>query len=95
MNSGRVIWLNSEDPPSSFPRVSTALTEPDGLLAAGGDLSTERLLYAYRHGIFPWYDEGQPLLWWSPIRGAFSCLATIAFPGDRSANSNNPMPKSK
>jgi leucyl/phenylalanyl-tRNA--protein transferase len=40
--------------------------EPDGLLAAGGDLSSERLLYAYQHGIFPWYEEGQPVLWWSP-----------------------------
>jgi leucyl/phenylalanyl-tRNA--protein transferase len=42
------------------------LREPDGLLAAGGDLSPERLLAAYQQGIFPWYDEGQPLLWWSP-----------------------------
>jgi leucyl/phenylalanyl-tRNA--protein transferase len=40
--------------------------EPDGLLAAGGDLSSERLLCAYQHGIFPWYEEGQPVLWWSP-----------------------------
>ena len=66
MSNGRVIWLSGDDPPSSFPPVSSALAEPDGLLAAGGDLSSERLLYAYRHGIFPWYDEGQPLLWWSP-----------------------------
>jgi leucyl/phenylalanyl-tRNA--protein transferase len=66
MNSNRVIWLNADDPPDSFPPVTTALREPDGLLAAGGDLSTERLLYAYRNGIFPWYDDGQPLLWWSP-----------------------------
>lgn len=42
------------------------MREPDGLLAAGGDLTVERLLYAYRSGIFPWYDDGQPLLWWSP-----------------------------
>lgn len=42
------------------------MTEPNGLLAAGGDLSTERLLAAYARGIFPWYDEGQPILWWSP-----------------------------
>ena len=40
--------------------------EPDGLLAVGGDLSAERLLLAYRLGIFPWYSEGQPILWWSP-----------------------------
>ncbi|MCH9692971.1 MAG: leucyl/phenylalanyl-tRNA--protein transferase [Gammaproteobacteria bacterium] len=50
----------------AFPPVSRALQEPDGLLAAGGDLSSARLLYAYRHGIFPWYDDGQPILWWSP-----------------------------
>ena len=43
-----------------------ALTEPDGLLAAGGDLTEARLLYAYRNGIFPWFDDGQPILWWSP-----------------------------
>ena len=49
-----------------FPPVESALCEPDGLLAAGGDLSPERLLDAYRHGIFPWYGEGQPILWWSP-----------------------------
>lgn len=66
MSNNRVIWLGSDDPPNSFPPVSSALTEPDGLLAAGGDLNADRLLYAYRHGIFPWYDEGQPLLWWSP-----------------------------
>ena len=66
MSNGRVIWLNQDDPPDTFPPVSTALIEPDGLLAAGGDLSSERLLYAYQNGIFPWYDEGQPLLWWSP-----------------------------
>jgi len=42
------------------------LAEPDGLLAVGGDLSVERLLLAYRRGIFPWYDEGLPILWWSP-----------------------------
>ena len=49
-----------------FPSVETALAEPDGLLAAGGDLSSERLLDAYRHGIFPWFGEGDPILWWSP-----------------------------
>ena len=62
----RVVWLSPGDPPDAFPPVENALREPDGLLAAGGDLSSERLLYAYRKGIFPWYDEGQPLLWWSP-----------------------------
>jgi leucyl/phenylalanyl-tRNA--protein transferase len=48
----------------SFPGVEHAT--PEGLLAIGGDLRTERLLEAYRHGIFPWYNEGQPILWWSP-----------------------------
>ena len=42
------------------------LSEPDGLLAIGGDLSKERLIEAYRQGVFPWYSEGQPILWWSP-----------------------------
>jgi len=49
-----------------FPDPNTALDEPNGLLAADGDLSPERLLDAYRHGIFPWYSEGEPILWWSP-----------------------------
>ena len=55
-------WLRS----GAFPPVETALPDPNGLLAAGGDLSAERLLAAYRHGIFPWYSAGQPILWWSP-----------------------------
>jgi leucyl/phenylalanyl-tRNA--protein transferase len=50
----------------SFPEVTQALHSPNGLLAAGGDLTTTRLLEAYRHGIFPWYSEGEPILWWSP-----------------------------
>ena len=66
MAANRILWLNKDDPPGAFPPVSAALREPDGLLAAGGDLSSERLLEAYRRGIFPWYDEGQPLLWWAP-----------------------------
>jgi leucyl/phenylalanyl-tRNA--protein transferase len=49
-----------------FPPVERALLDPDGLLAAGGDLSPARLIDAYRHGIFPWYSDGQPILWWSP-----------------------------
>jgi leucyl/phenylalanyl-tRNA---protein transferase len=56
-------WLEDGAP---FPPVHRALTEPNGLLAAGGDLSVETLLRAYRRGIFPWYGEGQPVLWWSP-----------------------------
>ena len=66
MSNNRVMWLSPDDPPERFPPVTAALHEPDGLLAAGGDLSTKRLLFAYRSGIFPWYDDGQPLLWWSP-----------------------------
>ena len=49
-----------------FPSVETALREPDGLLAMGGDLSPVRLLNAYSQGIFPWYSRGEPILWWSP-----------------------------
>lgn len=51
---------------SVFPPVSSALDDPNGLLAAGGDLSPERLLKAYSNGIFPWYSHGEPILWWSP-----------------------------
>ena len=51
---------------ASFPPVERALRHPNGLLAAGADLSAERLLAAYRRGIFPWYSEGEPVLWWSP-----------------------------
>jgi leucyl/phenylalanyl-tRNA---protein transferase len=61
----RLPWL-SRDPDAAFPPVDTALHDPDGLLAAGGDLSPSRLLNAYRHGIFPWYSDDQPILWWSP-----------------------------
>ena len=56
-------WLESKDP---FPPVERALKNPNGLLAAGGELSVERLLEAYRHGVFPWYCGGEPVLWWSP-----------------------------
>lgn len=56
----------ASDPSAPFPPAHTALVHPDGLLAMGGDLSPERLLNAYRHGIFPWYSQGQPILWWSP-----------------------------
>ena len=66
MTAPRIVWLTAADPPDRFPPAGQALTEPDGLLAAGGDLSEARLLHAYRHGIFPWFDEGQPILWWSP-----------------------------
>lgn len=49
-----------------FPDTSSALDEPDGLLAAGGDLSPKRLVAAYKHGIFPWFSQDDPILWWSP-----------------------------
>ena len=56
----------ADDPEAPFPPVELAMRRPNGLLAAGGDLSPARLLNAYRHGVFPWYSEGQPILWWSP-----------------------------
>lgn len=58
-----ISWLGRDDP---FPVLARALREPNGLLAAGADLSPERLLTAYRQGIFPWYGPGEPILWWSP-----------------------------
>jgi leucyl/phenylalanyl-tRNA--protein transferase len=54
------------DPGGPLPSPSKALQDPNGLLAAGRDLSPERLLEAYGRGIFPWYSAGQPVLWWSP-----------------------------
>lgn len=59
-------WIDPDNPDIYFPDVEHALQEPDGLLAVGGDLQPERLLYAYRNGIFPWYGPDQPILWWSP-----------------------------
>ncbi len=56
-------WLGKSSP---FPPLDQALTEPNGLLAAGADLSPARLIDAYRRGIFPWYNENDPILWWSP-----------------------------
>jgi len=58
--------LDDTQPGEPFPDPSLAETDPDGLLAVGGDLSTERIVQAYRQGIFPWYGDSQPLLWWSP-----------------------------
>ena len=58
--------LAPHSPPDAFPDPELALDAPNGLLAAGGDLDPMRLLYAYRRGIFPWFSEGQPILWWSP-----------------------------
>ena len=56
-------WLSNDTP---FPSVERALSSPNGLLAAGGDLTVPRLLEAYRSGIFPWFNPGEPILWWSP-----------------------------
>jgi leucyl/phenylalanyl-tRNA--protein transferase len=61
-----LLWLSRNQRVEVFPPASEALTEPNGLLAAGGDLEPQRLLAAYKQGIFPWYQEGQPILWWSP-----------------------------
>ncbi len=58
--------LDGTAPDTGFPDISLAETDPNGLLAIGGDLSGERILNAYRQGIFPWYSPGQPILWWSP-----------------------------
>jgi leucyl/phenylalanyl-tRNA--protein transferase len=71
-----LLWLSRNQRGDAFPPASDALTEPNGLLAAGGDLEPERLLAAYRQGIFPWYGEGQPILWWSPDPRA------VLWPGD-------------
>jgi leucyl/phenylalanyl-tRNA--protein transferase len=63
---GALHWIRPDDAPDAFPDPRRALHEPDGLLAVGGDLAPVRLLAAYRRGIFPWYEAGQPILWWSP-----------------------------
>ncbi|HTU68442.1 MAG TPA: leucyl/phenylalanyl-tRNA--protein transferase [Steroidobacteraceae bacterium] len=78
-----ITWL-SPDGGDWFPPLDQALDEPEGLLAAGGDLSPARLLAAYRRGIFPWYSAGQPVLWWSPnprevlLPAAFKCSRSLA-----------------
>ena len=66
MRQNGIYWLHPQSDSAAFPSIELALTEPNGLLAAGGDLSCERLLAAYRQGIFPWYSCDQPILWWSP-----------------------------
>ncbi|MDO8810800.1 MAG: leucyl/phenylalanyl-tRNA--protein transferase [Gallionella sp.] len=74
-------WLTNNAP---FPPVGRALRSPNGLLAAGGDLSAAHLLEAYRHGIFPWFNPGEPILWWSPdprmvlIPGEFKTSRSLA-----------------
>lgn len=66
MSLNSLTWIDPNASTIDFPPVAEALTNPEGLLAAGGDLSPARLMTAYRRGIFPWYEKGQPILWWSP-----------------------------
>jgi leucyl/phenylalanyl-tRNA---protein transferase len=79
-----ITWLSPHDSPERFPPLERALDEPQGLLAAGGDLSPARLIAAYERGIFPWYSPGQPVLWWSPDPRAvlypqeFRCSRSLA-----------------
>ncbi len=75
-------WLQRDS--LTFPPLAKAMREPNGLLAAGGDLSAERLVQAYRHGCFPWFSQGQPILWVvaGPTHGDLSGrTACIAQPG--------------
>ncbi len=79
-----VIFLNELDPPEALPPTRYALREPNGLLAVGGSLTPEWILYAYRRGVFPWFSEGQPILWWTPdpravlFPGEFRCSRSLA-----------------
>jgi leucyl/phenylalanyl-tRNA--protein transferase len=66
MNAQGPFWIHPGDTTLAFPDVNLALREPDGLLAVGGDLAPDRILAGYRKGIFPWYGDDQPILWWSP-----------------------------
>jgi leucyl/phenylalanyl-tRNA--protein transferase len=84
MNQKTITWLTPEVDREWFPPLDQALDEPEGLLAAGGDLSPARLMAAYRRGIFPWYSAGQPVLWWAPdprevlAPGEFKCSRSLA-----------------
>jgi len=64
----RIYWIPSSSSPYDFPPLDMALTYPDGLLAMGGDLSPERIMVAYRKGIFPWFSDDEPILWWAPTQ---------------------------
>ncbi|GAA5188139.1 leucyl/phenylalanyl-tRNA--protein transferase [Ferrimonas gelatinilytica] len=66
-----------DHPDADFPSPQQALEEPNGLLAIGGDLSPGRLLHAYRNGIFPWFNDGDPILWWSPNPRAVFDLSSL------------------
>lgn len=65
-DTDQLYWVKENIFSSGFPAINDALRDPDGLLAIGGDLSEERLLHAYKNGIFPWFNDGQPIMWWSP-----------------------------
>lgn len=65
---------------AAFPPAGTALEEPDGLLAFGGDLAPQRLFNAYYNGIFPWYSAGEPILWWSPSQRAVFRTGAVRLP---------------
>jgi len=62
----RLPWLAENSPPEALPPADAASTQPNGLLAVGGSLEPDWLLHAYTHGAFPWYNPGEPILWWSP-----------------------------
>jgi len=62
----RLPWLAEDSPPEALPPADAASTQPNGLLAVGGSLEPDWLLHAYTHGAFPWYNPGEPILWWSP-----------------------------
>ena len=64
--NNKLYWVKDNIIANEFPGINKALTEPDGLLAIGGDLSPSRLINAYSRGIFPWNNDNQPVLWWSP-----------------------------
>lgn len=61
-----ITWIRETDPPAALPATRLALREPNGLLAIGGALTPEWLVHAYSRGVFPWFSDGQPILWWTP-----------------------------
>lgn len=80
LSVSRLPFLLGPEPDAPFPPAALALREPEGLLAVGGDLSPQRLLRAYRSGIFPWYSAGQPIFWWSPDPRMVFDTASFALP---------------
>jgi len=75
MEETKLFWIAANKHKHTFPPIGEALTDPDGLLAAGGNLDVDTLLTAYQLGIFPWFDQTQPILWWSPDP------RTVLYPG--------------